>query len=324
MSSLLAGAQLTLLTWVLFATVGAAAVSLAARHILPLLHAVPPATAATRLRWLLAAPVALGFVLTLVVFSPSLLASVTGSSHHCMTHGGHHHLCLDHLPDDLGTTSGWWLLALAAAVLAARLSGVATRVVRGVHQVAPLRRLMGPGREATIASAEPICAAIGWWRPTIVVSDGFIRGVGAEAARAAIAHERAHALRRDAMWTLLGRVASVTLLPSTARLLLEAHELATERACDETAAVEVGDRLVVADAILRAQRLGLGSQGDLAAGFGPARWSARVEALLLPDPPPPAGWDRWDGKAAVALLVAAALASPLHHAAESALSLLTH
>jgi beta-lactamase regulating signal transducer with metallopeptidase domain len=140
----------------------------------------------------------------------------------------------------------------------------------------------------------------------------------------AIAHESAHVDRHDAMWSSVVRLAAILLPATTARRLLAAHDFATERACDEAAALQVGDRLLVADAILRAKRLGLRHRGDLVLGFAPDHWSGRVEALLQPATPAPTGWRRWDVGLVVVATVAVVLASPIHHAAESALGLVLH
>lgn len=318
---ILGATQLGLLTFLLFAGGASLIATVVARRLVTRSPALHPAIAATRLRGLLLAPLGVGLLATLVSFLPSIVASLAGVSHHCTSHGGHPHLCVVHLPSGGGSPLGWALVASTGALALARAvpllrEGLAAR--RLVGELAVPRE----GDVVTIPSREPVCLAVGWWRPVVVVSTGFLDGVGEEAATAAIAHERAHAARRDAWWTFLARLGSLALPPGVARRVLDGLELATERACDERAADEVGDRLVVADAILRAQRLGLLGEAPLvAASFGPAHWSARVTALLAPLAPSPTGFARWDARGAVVALLTVALAGPLHHAAEVALAL---
>ena len=100
-------------------------------------------------------------------------------------------------------------------------------------------------------------------------------------------------------------------------------ELATERACDEEAGSRLGDRLVVAEAILAAERLlastSTRSPGPLLA-FGGSSVPARVHGLLA-EPVARrgrAGWWPAGGLLGACLL----LADPLHHATEHLLGLL--
>jgi Zn-dependent protease with chaperone function len=314
--------QLALLAFVLFAGCGTIAVALSTTPLLDGLARLPPHVAARRLRWLLAAPLLVGVALTVVAFLPSQLASSFDHAHHCTSHGGHPHLCLVHPPDGAAPL-GWWALAAVGLFVAARASRLVPAVLRGRRLAAAMvarRDERAPWHR--IASDEPVCAAVGWWRPLIVVSDGFLSGVGADRAGAAIAHEQAHVRRRDALWNLAARFFALVLPSPVAERALAALELATERACDEEAALAVKDRLLVADAILGAHRLGLRPPSIAAPGFAPTQWSRRVEALLAAPAAPPAGFRRWDVCAALALSAIVALASPVHHAAETALALL--
>lgn len=321
MSPVLGAAQLALLTFLLFAGATSLVTAVAARPLVQRAHRLPPAIAAVRLRGLLLAPLGVGLLATAVSFVPSIAASLAGVDHHCTSHADHPHLCVVHLPIGAGAPLGWAVVAVAVALAAAR----ALPLVReGIHARSLVHELVVTADRAvvTICSHEPVCLAVGWWRPVVVVSSGFVDGVGEEAAEVAIAHERAHARRRDAWWTFLARLGALAIPAGVAREVLDALELATERACDERAADDVGDRLLVADAILRAQRLGLrGGASLLAASFGPSHWSARVAALLAPLAPSPTGLARWDARGAILTALALALAGPLHHAAETVLAL---
>lgn len=314
--------QLALLAFVLFGGCGAIAVALSTTPLLDGLARLPPHVAARRLRWLLAAPLLIGLALTVVAFLPSQLASSFDRAHHCTSHGGHPHLCIVHPPDG-ATPLGWWALAGVAAIFAVRASRLVPAVLRGRRLAAAMAaRGDEPAPWHRIASDEPVCAAVGWWRPFIVVSDGFLSGVGVDRAGAAIAHEQAHVRRRDALWNLAARFVALVLPSSVGTRALAALDLATERACDEEAALAVRDRLLVADAILGAHRLALRPPSIVAPGFAPTQWSRRVEALLAAPAAPPTGLRRWDVRASLALIATVALASPVHHAAETALAVL--
>ena len=126
-----------------------------------------------------------------------------------------------------------------------------------------------------------------------------------------------------ALRTLVAHVLSWLHLPAVRRSILAELELATERACDEEAASRLGDRLVVAEAILAVERLLASTSarhpGPLLA-FGGSSVPARVHGLLA-EPVARRGRGGW--WTAGGLLVACLLlADPLHHATEHLLGLL--
>jgi Zn-dependent protease with chaperone function len=323
-TSQLGAVQLALVTFVLFTLAASGVTSLLARRLVGSVARVPPAVAAGRLRWLLAMPVGVGASMTLIAFLPSVAASLADVHHHCASHAGHPHLCVVHLPAGAGSATGWLVVAVAVAVVALRVLPVIAEVRRSSRLVAALLLPATRRGTVTVPSSEPLCATVGMWAPTVVVSSGFAEAVGPEALTAAVAHERAHARRRDTLWRVATSFAAVALPHAVAARLQAALDLATERACDEDAAVELGDRLLVADAILRAQRLGLRRWSGVAAGFGPGHCAARVDALLAPLAGAPTGVRRWDVIAALVAIAAVAAAGPVHHAAETALSLVAH
>lgn len=324
MTSQLGAVQLALVTFVLFTLAASGVTSIIARRVVGDVTRLPPSVAAGRLRWLLAMPVSVGALMTLVAFLPSVAASIAGVHHHCASHAGHPHLCVVHLPAGSGSATGWLVVAFAVTVAALRVVPVIAELRRSARLVAELLPPATSRGTVTVPSSEPLCATVGVWAPMVVISSGFAEAVGPEALTAAVAHEEAHASRRDTLWRITVRLAAVPLPSSVTGRLLSALDLATERACDEAAAVALGDRLVVADAILRAQRLGLRRWNGIAAGFGPSHWAARVDALLAPVTGAPTGVRRWDVIAGIATAVAVASAGPVHHAAETALSLVAH
>jgi hypothetical protein len=114
--------------------------------------------------------------------------------------------------------------------------------------------------------------------------------------------------------------------PSARAQLLGALELAAEQSCDEVAASRVGDRLLVAEVILRVERLMQAPASRLApvaVGFGGDSVPQRVSALL--EAPKRTGNVLVLGLGfAVMLCGVLAASEPLHHLTESLLEALVH
>ncbi len=331
MEPILGAAQLAALTLLLFVGVASAAGRYAVPRLIRTTTALPPQVANGRLRVLAAMPLLVGVGLSALAFAPSVAAWALGIEHHCETHLGHPHLCVVHLPSEGGTVLGWSIVLIVAAALVARARPMLGEWLRARSVVAHLMDSSSPGERPGVRRLEtpdPLCAAVGWIRPSVVTSDGFRAAMTDTALEAALAHELEHARRRDSLWRAVAQATTMLLPERVRRDLLSALDLSAERACDEAAAVTVGDRLVVADAILQAQRLGrLLAHPAPSAGcatFVPAQWETRVRSLLDAPPQLPSRWQRWDVLAVAPVLVALALSSPLHHAAESLLALLLH
>jgi hypothetical protein len=250
-----------------------------------------------------------------------LLPGALGADH-CTLHAEHVHLCVRHLAAAQGGAAAL-LAAGGAGGLAWLLAAGALRLGRARRAAAALaagaRAGLAPDVSLLAADA-PLSLCLGALRPRILVSDGLVRALAPDAVAAVLAHERAHARRRDALRALLARACSWPHLPRVRRELLAALALASERACDEAAAEDTGDRLLVAAAVLAVERLHAGAAAPrlLAASFGDGAVPARVEGLLAEPAPPGDARLPWL-HAAVAVATAIALAEPFHHAVEHAL-----
>jgi beta-lactamase regulating signal transducer with metallopeptidase domain len=217
-------------------------------------------------------------------------------------------------------TSTWLLWRLGTSV---------TRFTAALRLVSKLRRsaLVEPRLGVSVLpSPEPVCALLGLWEPTIVVSKGFLTAVSPEDLDVVIHHERAHLERRDILWRTFAQATTIFVWERQRRLLLQALELAAEQSCDEAAARHTGDRLSVAETILRVERLLSRLPSPLsaaAASFGGEAVSQRVTALLAS---PATGGSTRRGAVAFALLVLSLLAAhqPIHHYTESLVAWLTH
>lgn len=326
MRSILGAVQLTSATFVMFVAMSAIVVALVAPSVLRRARSLAPAVAVRRLRWLVAGPLLGGALLSMAAFSPSFAASVVDAHHHCDAHEGHPHLCVVHLPGDAGSAALWLVLAASCVVVAVRLAPLVRglRVARRLVSNLELEPTSHSAGTIVLPTSEPFCAAVGWAAPSIVVSRGFLRGMTSAHVEVAVAHESAHARRRDAWWTFAAR-ASATLLPrAVAGPILAELDLATERACDEEAALATGDRIEVAEAILAGERLALRRVELLGASFGSTGTDVRIRALLADEPPPPRGVSRWDLRAACVVVLVFASGGFLHHAAETIVGLAAH
>jgi hypothetical protein len=304
--------------------VAAASISLAVAAAWSLLRGrlarLHPAVAARRL-WLLAAAPGIAPSLVLAL---CLLPGLLGADH-CAIHGEHPHLCLRHLAAARGGVLAL-LAAGAIGALAWALAAGGLRLARAWRGAAVLAAAADAGLApdvAVLAADAPLSVCLGALRPRIVVSDGLLRALAPASLAAVLAHERAHARRRDALRALLARALSWPHLPNVRRQLLAALALASERACDEAASESTGDRLLVAETILAVERLHAGAAPPalLAASFGDTAVPARIESLLS-EPAAPAGARRAWLHAAAAVSTAIPLAAPLHHAVEHLLGAL--
>ncbi len=262
--------------------------------------------------------------------APGVLVWLGLHGDHCLEHPSHPHLCLVHPSAMLPTAvvlQG--VAAFAATLLGAALVQIVVRVASGRRSLARLRsaasRCTEPG-VYLVESDRAFSLTAGLGRSGIFLSTALAEALAPTHLTAVVSHERAHVRSRDGLKTLAARVLSWPHLPWVRRSILAELELSMERACDEQAGQEVGDRLVVAEAILAAERLVASAPrrnsllGSPLLAFGGSSVPARVRGLLaepVADRRPAAGW-----VACGVLGVCILLAEPLHHATEHALGLL--
>jgi len=327
--SALGALQLVVLAGLMFAVLAGVLVSAVAPRILAWVQPWAPRPRHRALVVTAIAPVLLAITCTLASLLPSLLPLVWPEHDHCLQHDdGHLHLCAVHLPRQLGNAASWLVLVLGTGWCAARALGGAAKLRRAAWISAGLlaQGRSDPGSGVVmLATPTPICVLVGVFRPVVVLSEGLVEQLSAEDLAVVLAHERAHARRRDTLVRLMARVTTSFMLPSVRRRLLDALELAAEQSCDELAAASFG-RVRVAEAILGVERMlsaRLHGLRPLAEFFGAHAVAQRIHALL--DEP------RGEGNtvavtAALALLLVLVLAAsePLHHSTESLLGALVH
>lgn len=277
---------------------------------------------------LAAAPWALATSAVLSVMLPSILGQYWPAQNHCHEHGAHSHLCFSHPAPGHGGWLGWALVAAAVIYSGQRILGSVLSLVRGTRVVRELSKhaYRDGERDAWIVpSAAEFCVSVGLARPRLLASRRLLSAASDVELMIILEHERAHAKRRDNLCRLVARAASALLLPSPRRRLLDALELAAERACDEVAALRTGDRLRVAETLLAFEKRLQATQlncSPLIANFGASSVPQRVEAML--EPPRTAG----ACSLLLAMLAGAAIGllamhDALHHATESLLALLS-
>jgi len=156
----------------------------------------------------------------------------------------------------------------------------------------------------------------------VLLSSALVEALPPSLLSAVVAHERAHLRRWDPWRRVIAMLLSAGHLPALRRTLLADLELACEQASDEEAAVAVGDRVTVAQALLAVARMAGSSAPPVGAvAFGASSVEARVDALLAE----PVVEGRVFTEVvwlATATLVALAAASPGHHMVEHLIELL--
>jgi hypothetical protein len=306
--------------------------SLALTWLWPLVHrasrSAHPRTRTWIAAWAAVGPFAVSAALVVLCLLPGFLPWLGIADDHCTRHGDHPHLCLVH-----PTASFTPALIVLAIALAGPLVIAAARRTAGV--VASLRTVTGLRRAVSEPLAQgirkiqsPRCfsMAVGVLNPVVVVSSGLTEALERDQLGVVVAHERAHVRRRDSLVRSLAALLSFPLLPTCRRQILDELELASEQACDEEAARDVRDRLLVAETLVAVERLGSAFARALpvtSSGIAGSTLPSRVHAMLA-DPielkPSRAAW-RWLAVPLFALIALIA-AAPIHHAAEHLVELL--
>lgn len=159
-----------------------------------------------------------------------------------------------------------------------------------LSQAAGLRR---PPRLVVLPGGAHVCA-LGWRRPTIVLSQELLTTLGAEELEGILAHELAHLRQRDYLLNWLGLLARSALfyLPPSSlgwRVLSEVRE----RRADRLAVRYTGNPLALAAALIKVWRLWparLAPVGALGFLERSGNLEARVRRLIEPDPPSRPAW----------------------------------
>lgn len=264
-------------------------------------------------------------VVTGSALASGVAATLFTGSDHCASHATHHHhLCVLHPPH----ASGAWGIPLVACAVALpaviALGRALARVCRDEALARSLSSLATPSGlgddVGLVESDEPLAFAVGLSRPRVLVSTSLLKQISSRSLVAILAHERAHASRRDTLRAALDRVVA-TVLPARSRAaLLREADLAREQLCDAVASQHVGDRRRVARALIEVVRLGLRAPG-VGVSAGPDELEARVSELVNPASAPRFWRLRYLG---ALLLLCAVAGGPLHSGFAHTLAHLLH
>jgi Zn-dependent protease with chaperone function len=179
------------------------------------------------------------------------------------------------------------ILLLSVAILAGRVLtyGIQTIVVilRAIRLSLVLSGASDKGFMGCLVLPveEPQAYVLGILKPRVYVSRGLLEQTHEGDLAPVLAHEHAHAARRDPLRRLIASAGLVLHLPGIAHLLNRLLTRTQEMAADADAARTVGDRVRVAEALVRFARL----QGPVRAAameFGSGDLEARVRELLDP------------------------------------------
>ena len=273
-------------------------------------------------RLLLAVVLAPGFV-GMAALGAALLPSLGWLPDHCLTHAPHHpHLCLEHAAG---------LPSLPLLLLSGLLAGRwAWALARAGHQLLRLARTSRALAAAAcmrddvylLPMAEPKAFVMGLLGPRVYVSEGLLDMPG-DVVAPVLAHERAHARRRDPLRIWLTSLALACHLPGLAARLGRALRRNQEMVADAEAAAALDDAPRVAEALVRLARMQR-SRPEPMLGFTGGSLEERVQRLLAP----PSRSER-PSRASIAGLTLALLLGmlaapgPVHHTLETVLGLLS-
>lgn len=201
---------------------------------------------------------------------------------------------------------GVWTAAIAGAVFALCLAMFIHACLRELSARRQVDRLSkGFGHDDLLVFVDddqPHAYAVGGRRPRIVISRGLLRSLEPAERRALLSHETAHVRHRHHLHLLVLRLAAA--INPLLRPFVPAGALTVERWADEETAVAVGDRTLVAKALLRAALAGAEHarlpHGVLAHSTGDV--PRRVTALMQAPPRP-----RWSVTAAASMLLVATI-----------------
>jgi Zn-dependent protease with chaperone function len=281
--------------------------------------------------WALAAlPLLFGLISVLLVMLPSITHAMGIASDHCMEHGHHGHLCFVHSPLWAGNVIEPVIFGLALLVVVRRLMVILTPYIRSQLALSSLRSMTGHAgmyQDHQLLSSRRVFAfTAGLLRPRIYVSSRLAQELSDDEYRAVLEHENGHRLRRDGLRRLSAQILSEAHFPQVRRALMLELGLAIEQSCDEHAAQAIGDRLTVAQAIVKLSRMARIPRihANACQAFNASDCERRVTGLLNP-PIPRRHLHSFLGFVLIlALCISGAVTADFwHHSVESMLSMYT-
>jgi len=298
-------------------TVGSQGLGLVYARLRKPLSRMAPEGRAKLLTLLAGLPWILALGTLLLAFFPSFITIPGLIEDHCLPHDHHPHLCLRH---GLWAPSGeaWIILAGLGLAGGAFWFRFMRRFLDGQRQVRTLLRFAKEAGEFhLLPSRRALAFSAGLLHPRTLLSSIVITSLAEEDLKVVLAHETAHAQRRDTLRRVVVEALLMAVPRRVQRWLLEDLSLACEEACDRAALPMAGSPERMAEVLLRVQRLGIVAPEGLPGATG-SQLPSRVRALLGEAYPPAPAWTRLLWLSPLLLLIA----DPVHHAAETLLGLL--
>lgn len=221
-----------------------------------------PAPRLRRLVGMAAAPLIGALGLTGVAVLPSVLHTAGIAADHCGAHPAHHvHLCpvhTSHVGHAHASILGWIAVGVAALWFAVRAFAAIRERWRALRALNTLQAgaRYDADRDTWIVEADrPFAVAVGFFAPSVLVSDTLQSSLSDDQMQVVRAHERVHARRRHTLLQTLVELAGIGHLAPVRAYLREEVGLACEQIADREAAERTDDAVEVADTILGVEKL---------------------------------------------------------------------
>ena len=270
-------------------------------------------------------------ILTLIIsFLPSLLNVFGFGPAHCDFHANSHsHLCtaLDPLP------MGHWLTWVSLAFFLVILASVGVLIRDGLRSYRFGRRFKVTDKTKVkpgvwlVRNDSPFALVTGLIQPIIIISTALKASLSDRQLAIVLAHEGDHKKHHDVLRQTIARAVSVLHFPALRKNLLAQLSLATEKACDETAALMTGSRVEVAETLVAIERIyrdDFSATGSVALGVGGNTVVERVITLLDDAEPRPFNAIWGISALALALMTLSLNYTQLHHMVETFLDYIPH
>lgn len=270
-------------------------------------------------------------ILTLgISFLPNLLNVFGFGPAHCDIHANSHsHLCtvLEPLPMGHWLT---WLSILFFLVIIASVGFLLRDIIRsyrfGCHFSSADKVFVKQG-VWLVKDDSPFAFITGLIRPIVFISTALKTNLSDRQLDIVLAHEGDHKKYHDVLRHTVARAVSLMHFPSIRKTLLAQLSLATEKACDETAAIMTGNRVEVAETLVAIERLYRGdfsATGPVALGVGGNTVVERVKTLLDDTEPQSFNANWFFGALALVLFTVSVNGVQLHHMIENFLDQFPH
>ncbi len=247
------------------------------------------------LELLVVLPVLITVFVILKGYAPSMLTLLGMPQEHCISHcllggsGQHIHLCLITPPEFISNPAVLLLFTALVGVFFFNLYRILYELVQGRRLIVRLKQLAvyrPEERYYRIQTDEILALSMGFFRPAVFVSAGLEARLSAKELALVLEHERTHARRRDLLRNLVMKFVGIFFIPVVLKRILADISLGSEQICDQQATRKVNSSLLVAETIIKVQKLVSSARrpAALASYFSENHIVSRVAALIDEQP----------------------------------------